>query len=268
VVRVLLHMQLFCLALIVSATATASDREADILSAGVLRVCIWPDYYSITYRDPHSGLLGGIDIDMAEAFAESLGVAVDFVDSSFALLVENLLQDRCDIAMHGVGVRADRARDLDFSHPYLISDIYAVKDAANDDITAWSDIDRVGNIVVVQKGTYMEPVMQEYLTQAQLTVVDDFIAREQEVQSGRADVFMTDYPYGIKMARLSGWAELISPDQPLVQTPYAYAVSKGQPSWLNRIDRFLEEVSRDGRLVASAQRHGLMPALNLRPANE
>lgn len=264
--RTLLHMQLFCLVLFFASAANATDREAGIVSAGVLRVCIWPDYYSITYRDPYTGQLSGIDIDMADAFAESLGVSVELVDSSFAMLVDNLLQDRCDIAMHGVGVRADRARDLDFSHPYLISDIYAVKDAANHDIAAWSDIDRIGNVVVVQQGTYMEPVMRDYLTQAQLMVVDDFIAREQEVQSGRADVFMTDYPYGIRMAHLSGWAELISPDQPLARTPYAYAVAKGQPDWLRRIDRFLEEVSRDGRLAASAERHGLMPVLNPVPA--
>ena len=36
-----------------------------ITVAKAVRVCIWPDYYSITYRDPRTQVLSGIDIDMA-----------------------------------------------------------------------------------------------------------------------------------------------------------------------------------------------------------
>ena len=65
----------------------ATSRIDRVREAGVLRVCIWPDYYSITYRNPKTQLLSGIDIDLAGELGKDLGVAVQFVDSSFVVPV-------------------------------------------------------------------------------------------------------------------------------------------------------------------------------------
>ncbi|WP_369124794.1 transporter substrate-binding domain-containing protein [Mucilaginibacter sp. 10I4] len=54
---------------------------------------MWPEYYGITYRNPKTGQLSGIDIDIATALGKELGVRVRFVDSSFALLVDKLIMD-------------------------------------------------------------------------------------------------------------------------------------------------------------------------------
>lgn len=246
-------------ALFVSDPADAADRQAAISARGEIRVCIWPDYFAISYRNPRTGQLEGIDIDMARAFGDSLGVKVAFIDSSFAKLVENMTNDACDVAMHAVGIRPDRAEHMDFTQPHLASGIYAVAQKGNAAIDKWADIDRAGNVVVVMKGTFMEPVMRETLKAAQLKVVEDFKAREQEVQSGRADVFMTDYPYGRRMATLTDWARLIEPPTPLASTPYAYAVPKGEPQWLKTVDAFIAKTKQDGRLKEFAKRHGLSP---------
>lgn len=243
------------------APTTAGDRLERIRAQGTLRVCIWPDYFSITYRNPRTGALEGIDIDMARAFADDLGVDVAFVDSSFAVLIDNLTADRCDIAMHGVGVRADRAEHMDFTQPHLVSGIFAVAMKANSAVQTWDDIDQPGNVVVVQKGTYMEPVMREALQAAELSVVADFKGREQEVQAGRADVFMTDFPYGRRMAVLTDWATLLEPPAPIAPTPYAYAVPRNEPNWLATANAFVSRAKADGRLRAAAERHGLLPIL-------
>ncbi|WP_155801785.1 ABC transporter substrate-binding protein [Magnetospirillum molischianum] len=239
----------------------ADNREATIRQHGVLRVCIWPDYYSITYRNPRTGTLEGIDIDMARALAADLGVTVAFIESSFARLIENLSDDACDIAMHAVGVRPDRATHVAFSQPTLISGIYAVTTRDHPTIHSWADIDHPGTVVVVQKGTYMEPEMRRRLVNAELRVVNAILEREREVQSGRADVFMTDYPYGRRMADLTDWALLLEPPVPVAPTAYAYALPKGEPEWLERVNRFVATVKTDGRLRAAAQRHHLLPIL-------
>ncbi len=244
-----------------SDSLAAEGRLDRIRTTGELRVCIWPDYFSITYRNPRTQVLEGIDIDMAQAFAADLGVAVRFVDSSFAALVDNLANDACDIAMHGVGVRPDRAAHMDFTQPHLVSGIFAVSMKTNAAITTWADIDRPGNVVVVHKGTYMEPVMRSTLKAAEVLSVNDFKAREQEVQAGRGDVFMTDFPYGRRMAALTDWARLLEPPSPIAPTPYAYAVPKGEPAWLAEADAFVSRAKADGRLRAAAERHGLLPIL-------
>ena len=243
--------------------AWAQDRLETVMSSKTLRVCIWPDYFAITYRNPRSGALEGIDIEMANAFAEDLGVQVQFVDSSFADLIKNMTNDACDVAMHGVGIRPDRAEHMAFTEPHLLSGIYGISQKSNSEIQKWDDIDRAGHVVVVQKGTYMEPVMRDVLKNAQLSVVDTFKGREQEVEAGRADVFMTDYPYGRRMLSLTPWALLLEPPAPLAPTPYAYAVPLGDDKWLARVNEFVSAAKKDGRLRTFAEHNGLSPIVVL-----
>lgn len=237
----------------------APGRLARVAAARQVRVCIWPDYYSITYRDRRTGQLSGIDIDMARELAKDLGVAARFVDSSFATLVDDLLAERCDVAMFAVGITPARAQKLRFTQPHLASDIYAVSAKANRRIKGWDDIDQPGKVVAVAAGTLHEPVMRDKLKAARLLVLDTPFAREQEVQAGRADAFMTDYPYSQRFLANADWARLVAPPAGYHVTPYGYAVKPGDPAWLARLERFVADVKRDGRLRAAAARHRLLP---------
>lgn len=75
--------------------AEKSERLQRIASTHQLRVCIWPDYYGISYRNPKSLQLSGIDIDNARDLAKALDAEPVFVDSSFARLVDDVWADRC-----------------------------------------------------------------------------------------------------------------------------------------------------------------------------
>lgn len=230
-----------------------------VITSRILRVCIWPDYYSITYRNPKTQQLSGIDIDMAGELGKDLGVAVQFVDSSFAKLIDDVTHDRCDVAMFAIGITPLRAERLSFTRPHLASDIYAITTKTNRHIKSWEDIDKPGSVVAVAKGTLHEPVMKEKLRAAKLLVFDTPFAREQEVESGRADVFMTDYPYSQRFLANAEWARLVSPPSIYHITPYAYAVKPGDDVWLGRLNQFVSDIKRDGRLMESAKRHKLDP---------
>lgn len=239
-------------------TAQESRLERT-LAAARLRVCIWPDYYGISWRDPKTQQLSGIDVDLAHELAKDLRVKLEFVDSSFARLVDDVTQERCDVAMFAVGITPQRAEQLRFTRPHLKSDIYAITTKSNRRIRTWEDIDRPGIVVAVAKGTLHEPVMRERLRQASLLVTATTQGREQEVESGRADVFMTDYPFSRRMLETTDWARLVAPPQTYHVTPYAYAVKPGDDRWYARVERFMSDVKRDGRLAAAAKRHRLEP---------
>ena len=235
------------------------NRLSRIAAAKAVRVCIWPDYFSISYRNPKTQVLSGIDVDMANALGKDLGVAVQFVDSSFAKLVEDVTQDHCDVAMFAIGITPARAEKLRFTKPHLASDIFAIASKTNRRIKDWGDIDKAGSVVAVQKGTLHEPVMKEKLKAAQLLVVDTPFAREQEVQAGRADVFITDYPYSQRFLANADWARLVSPPSTYHITPYAYAVQPGDDAWHARMEKFVADIKRDGRLLTAAKVHKLAP---------
>jgi len=245
-----------------NAQTPAPNRLERVKTAKLVRVCIWPDYYSITYRNPKTQQLSGIDIDMANELGKDLGVPVQFVDSSFAKLIDDVTQDRCDVAMFAIGITPSRQTQLRFTSPHLASDIYAVASKTNRRIKDWSDIDKAGTVVAVAKGTLHEPVMKDKLKTAQLIVLDTPFAREQEVQSGRADVFMTDYPYSQRFLANADWARLVAPPGTYHMTPYAYAMKPGDDVWHTRLENFVSDIKRDGRLMASAKRHKLDPIVS------
>ena len=255
--------------LLVSLLALAPAAVADggilerIRDSGTLRVCIWPDYFGISYRDPKTQQLSGIDIDMARALGRELGASVEFVDSSFAHLIDDVGAERCDIAMFAIGITPARQAHLRFTRPHLASDIYAIASQGNRRMKSWSDIDKPGTLVAVARGTLHETVMQGKLKAATLKVLDTPHAREQEVESGRADVFMTDFPFSQRMLKTTDWARLIKPDGTYHITPYAYAMRPGDDAWHARVEQFVAAAKRNGQLRAAAQRHGLTPIVVL-----
>jgi cyclohexadienyl dehydratase len=245
---------LLCASALAAPLAGIAQR---VQASGELRVCIWPDYYGVSLRNPRTGQLSGIDIDLSAAFAADLHAKPRYIDSSFATVTDDLLRDRCDVAMFAVGRTAQRERQLRFSRPYLESDIYAVTTRSSRVVQQWGDLDKPGVRIAVQAGTFMEPVMAAALKRATLVVVRPPDTRERELEAGRVDAFMTDYPYSRRLLDSADWARLVAPPSAFFVTPYAYAVKPGDAAWLSEVDDFVGRVQRDGRLRAAAGRHGL-----------
>ncbi|WP_349744447.1 ABC transporter substrate-binding protein [Roseateles cavernae] len=248
-----------CLAvvLLLPTSATANSTLLRVKEAGKVRVCIWPGYYGISYRHPASGQLQGIDIDLSAAFAHDLGVSIAYVDSSFATLIPDVEQGRCDVAMFAVGILPQRMERLRFTRPYLSSDIYAVTTRSHRSVRTWGDIDQPGVAVGVAAGTFMEPVMAKALRHATLVSVRAPATREEELEAGRIDVFMTDFPYSRRLLDQAAWAKRLAPPSPFHRLPYGYAVKPGDDEWWRAVDAFVGRIKADGRLAAAAERHGL-----------
>jgi ABC-type amino acid transport substrate-binding protein len=222
-----------------------------------VRICIWPDYYGVTFRNPRTRQLSGIDIDLSAQLGKDLRTKVEYVESSFATLVQDLKADRCDAGMFAIGMMRERMEHLKFTRPYLASGIYGITTKSNPVVRQWSDIDRPGVLVGVQAGTFMGPVMAELLQHAKVVTVTPPATRERELEGGRVDVFMTDYPYSRRLLDNADWARLVAPPQPVRVLPYAYAVKPGDDAWLKAMDDFVARIQRDGRLDAAASRNGL-----------
>jgi ABC-type amino acid transport substrate-binding protein len=249
---------LLLLAVLLAAQAACAGAVLERVKAGAtVRVCIWPAYYGITLRNPRNQQLTGIDIELSGEFAREQGLKLEYVDSSFATLAADLLGNRCDVAMFAVGVTPERQLQLRFTQPYLQSDIYGVTTRSSRIIRNWDDIDQAGVLVGVQAATFMEPVMAQALKQAKMVVIRAPQTREEELEAGRVDVFMTDYPFSRRLLDNADWARLVAPPRPFHPVPYAYAVKPGDEAWWQLLDQFVARIRRDGRLDAAAKRHGL-----------
>ena len=253
---------LICMSIVyLNAQESILDR---ILIDKKIKVCIWPEYFGISYLDKRTQKLMGIDVDLAAELAKDLKVELEFVPSSFTDFISDITNNKCNIAMFAIGDTPLRRAKVRFTTPHLQSDIYAITTKNNRKINSWDDIDKDGVIVAVAKGTYHEPVMKEKLKNAQLLVVDDLNTRQQEVHAGRADVFMTDYPFAKKMLKQTSWAKLISPNSTYHMTEYSWAMAYEDDKFYNRIEEFISDIKQDGRLQNLAIKNELEQIIRLK----
>lgn len=247
------------LVLLLLSMAAGAQTLDEIKRSGTLKVCIWPGYFGISLRNPRTGIVQGLDIDLSQALARDLAVKLEYVETDFSQVLDDLEGRKCQVAMMAMGITLERMSRVNFSQPYLRSDVYAITTQSNRSIQTWDDIDKPGRVVVVLKGTVMEPLMQRTLQQATLRIVTRPQEREREVESGRADVFISDYPYSKHMLMNTDWARMVAPEREIQLTDYAYAVPKGDAPWLQRVNQFVDQIKRDGRLVQAGRTHNLLP---------
>jgi cyclohexadienyl dehydratase len=248
------HMAIGALALVLACQLAApgsaqqlQSRLFEVTKAKKLRVCQYPLYYSISYRDPKTGEIVGIDADLAKEFAKELDAKLEIVESSFATF-----------GMFGVGASLKRAQAVEFSKPYLVTNVYGVtrKDSS---IKSWADVDKAGVKAAVSLGSFIEPFMKSYLKNAEVVSIAPPDTREGELVARRVDIIMTDFPTAVKVTDEFDWAVTILPNEKLAITPYAYVVPQGDQIWLNYINLFVDTIKLDGRLMKYAKKHKLDP---------
>ncbi len=174
-----------------------------------------------------------------------------------ARFMDDLEAGACEIAMFGIGQTPARAQRVALSNPHLRSGVFAITTSANPRVGKWEDIDKEGNVIAVQAGTFMEPFMRQNMKHASMLLVNKPAAREEAVLSGRADAFLTDFPYAMRMRFQHDWARVLAPKKPVGETSYGFAMRKDDPAWKERVDLFVKAVKDDGRLKAISARHGL-----------
>src|SRR5437016_10844423 len=169
-----------------AAAQQLQSRLFEVTKNKKLRVCQYPLYYSISYRDPKSGEIVGIDADLAKELAKELDAKLEIVESSFATFIADLQANKCEIGMFGVGASLKRAQAVEFSRPYLVTNVYGVtrKDAS---IKSWADVDKPGIKAAVTLGSYIEPFMKSYLKNAEVVSVAPPNSREGELVRRRGD---------------------------------------------------------------------------------
>src|SRR5712692_592771 len=234
------------------------SRLFEVTKAKKLRVCQFPLYYSISFRNPKTGEIEGIDADLSKELAKELGAELEIVESSFGTFIADLQANKCEIGMFGVGASLKRAQAVEFSKPYLITNIYGVTRKGGP-IKSWADVDKKGVRAAVTLGSYIEPFMKSYLKNAELVSVAPPNTREGELVAQRVDVIITDYPTAIKVTDEFDWAQTIIPEEKLAVTPYAYVVPQGDQIWLNYINLFVDTIKLDGRLMKYATKNKLAP---------
>lgn len=94
--------------------ASAQALPARIVEKKTIVVANVPNYPPLEFKDPKTGTLTGLDIDLGTALAKKLGVEIKWEEISFEGMIPALTTGRVDMILSGMSDLPARRETLDF----------------------------------------------------------------------------------------------------------------------------------------------------------
>lgn len=132
-----------------AAAALDADVQA-IVDRGVLRVGVKNAVIGFGYQDPITGEYTGMEIDIAKALAEQLGVDVEFTTVTAATRTELLDSGDIDCVLATFTITDERKQSWDFTTPYYTDHVTVL---VEDSSGIQSLADLKGKLVGVSSGS-------------------------------------------------------------------------------------------------------------------
>ena len=232
-----------------AASSAAADAGLGLVTDGKLTVGTSPDFPP--FENLENDQYVGLDIDLAQALADKLGLELEMKTLQFDAIVPAVAAGgQVDLGISGITIDPAREEQVDFSDSYYIDDLSVVAMKANADITAdtFADaLNQAGVTIAVQSGTTAESYAQENFpnatTQPYGNATDAFAA----MQAGQANAVITNKAVGAKMVSESYTdAQVIK--EIATGEEYGVAVSKDNSALLDAVNDALAAITDDGTL--------------------
>ena len=167
-------------------SSVPADVVRDLAPTGKLRAAINLGNMVLAQKDPATGELRGVTVDLARELGRRLGLPVEFVPFDAAGKVfEALKSGVWDIAF--LAIEPVRAAEIAFTAPYVIIEgVYMVP--TNSSLRTVEEVDRDGVRIAVNKGSAYDLFLTRTLKHAQLVRaengIDLFIKDKLDVAAG------------------------------------------------------------------------------------
>ncbi len=226
--------------------------------AGHLRASINLGNAILAGKDPATGQPFGVSIDLAQAFADRLGVPLELVVfDTAAKSVDAVRNEAADIGFFAIDPL--RGEGISFTAPYvLIEGAYMVRN--DSPLQSNDEVDHAGIRVAAGAGSAYDLYLSRELKHAEIVraansqaVVDTFMADGLEVAAGVKQQLQLDAKRIPDLRLLPGRFMVI---QQAMVTPQ----SRG-PAAVALLADFVEEMKATGFVAKSLERHGIQGAI-------
>ena len=238
------------------APVASSSRLDAILAHGVLRVGTTGDYKPFSVRTGSGNRFIGLDVALAADLAQSLGVKLEIVPTTWGTMMGDLAADRFDLAAGGVSVSLERQKTAWFSTPYLRDGKTPIARCAYaQKYATLAAIDRPEVRLIVNPGGTNERFVRARAPHASLTVYPDNATIFDRIVAGAADVMITDAIEARLQQRLHPQLCAIHPDAPFDFSEKAFLLPR-DVALKAYVDQWLHQAIESGAF-ARAEEHWL-----------
>ena len=195
--------------------------------------------YEMTTDD---GGFAGIDIEIAQAIAEKLGLELVIDDMDFNAALLAVQQGKSDMVMAGVTVDPDRLKVMDFSNSYATGvQVIIVKEDSN--VTA----DILGDFMIgTQKGTTSDIYCSDDFGAEHVTTYDSSITAVQALINGQVDCVVVDNAPAQELVKANPGLKILETEY--ITENYAIGFNKGNTELVEAVNKALAELTADGTI--------------------
>ncbi len=236
-----------------STASTTSIGAYTLVTKGQLTCISEMGFAPFEYMEAGSTEPVGYDIDIANEVAKRMGLTCKFLPSqAFDTLVPAIKKGgQADIAIAGITIDADRAKEIDFTDPYFSSNLAVIvkKDSGN----TLESLNAKDKKVACQTGTTGDTWIDENLASAEKKPLQDVAAGLTGVSTGTYDAYVIDLPVAEKNLK-DAFTDLSIIEKIATGEQYGIVVSKDNPELTKAINVALSEMEKDGTIASLEQK--------------
>jgi polar amino acid transport system substrate-binding protein len=234
-------------------TSVSAAVRADLAPTGTLRVGINHGNLVLAQKNPTTGEVKGVAVDMAGELGRRLGVPVELVQySSAGQMTDALAAGAWDVAF--LAREPGRAGEIGFTAPHLlIEGTYLLPAGAS--FARAADVDREGVRIAVSEKSAYDHFLTRNIKHATLVRGSGNSAGLGLLQAGRADVIA-----GVRQLLLLDQAKL--PGSKVLEDRFmvieqAMGMPRGRDAGLAYAKAFIEDVKASGFVARALEKSGV-----------
>ena len=219
----------------------APAAELETVQKGKLVMVTNAEFPPYEFHDQNA--IVGIDVEIAGAIAEQLGLELEIEDIAFDSIIPEIVSGKADIGAAGMTVTEDRKQNVDFSDTYAhATQVIIVKE--DSEIKGVADLE--GKIMGVQQGTTGDIYVSGDYGDAAVERYAKGMEAVQALAQGKVDAVVIDGEPAKQYIKEVAGLKII--DESYTDEDYAIAIKKGNTAMVEAVNKALAELKSEGRL--------------------
>jgi len=228
----------------------------EIRTAGKIKVGINAIYPPMEYKEPATDELVGVDIDIANALGELLGVEMVYDDQQFDQLINSVATGRVDMVLSGMSDSLERQKTLDFVDYFNSGTQAFTTKALSSDITELADLS--GKVCAVSASTDFFTTIEQWSKDnleangepgIEMLGVDSEATARLQMKQGRAQSSAIS-PEVLGYMEIEEPGEWVAVGELLNPAPYGIAFAKENTQLRDAVQAALQAMIDDGSYQA------------------
>ena len=233
-----------------SSGSAAGSGDASFTTAvdGVLSMATEATFPPYEYYDGDT--IVGIDVEIAQAIADKLGLELQVDDMDFDAALLSVQQGKADIAMAGITVTDERKAVMAFSDSYATG-IQSIIVPEGSDIATADDL--AGKKIGTQRGTTGYLYCSDDFGEDAVVAYDNGLTAVQALNNGQVDAVVIDNEPAKAYVESNPGLKIL--DTSYAEEDYAIGMNKDNTALLDAVNAALEELKADGTLQSIVDKY-------------